>query len=179
MTATGTQLRSLTRFAVMAVATGCVVMLTSKANGVKRDLRTAEHQMLALESENRALTLEFDTRAAHLRLTQVNAQEFGYQAPAPLQYVVGDRQLALLGRPRAADAPPPIRMASAEGDDSPEMVSPLTGRVIGAGLVERAGAAEAPAHPGHRPVSAATLRARLSEVDGPPAHVTRAALVTR
>jgi hypothetical protein len=67
----------------------------------------------------------------------------------------------MLGKPRAPDAPNPIRVASADdlGDDVsgfPAMVSPLTGKAM---------AAEAPRGEARKPVTAATLARRLGEVE--------------
>jgi hypothetical protein len=72
-----------------------------------------------------------------------------------------ERQLAALAKPRAADAPSPIRVAAAgpvteEGNLLPAMVSPLTGQAM---------AAEAETEPRGKRVTAATLGDRLERIE--------------
>ena len=120
-----------------------------------------ERQIVAVRQDKLLLETEFETRANQQQLRSLNDVEFGYQAPTAEQYLAGERQLAMLGKPRAPDAPSPIRVASAAGlgdEDSgfPAMVSPLTGKAM---------AAEAPRDDGRKPVTAATLAKRLGEVE--------------
>jgi hypothetical protein len=66
-------------------------------------------------------------------LKALNDVEFGYQAPTASQYLEGERQLAMLAKPRAPDAPAPIRVASAAGSEPPafpKVVPALSGMAI-------------------------------------------------
>ncbi len=159
MNLTRDRLRSIGWAALLIVCFTLLVALTFRVNAVKSQVRLAERQIVAIKQDKLLLETEFETRANQQQLKSLNDVEFGYQAPTAGQYLEGERQLAALGKPRSADAPSPIRVASAAGvsDASvlPAMVSPLSGRAM---------AAEVPRDGARKPVTAATLRDRLSQV---------------
>lgn len=163
MNLTRDRLRSIGWAAVLLVCFALLVALTFRVNAVKSQVRLTERQIAAVKQDKLFLETEFETRANQQQLKNLNDVEFGYQAPTAGQYLEGERQLAGLGKPRGPGAPDPIRVASAadvaQASSFPEMVSPLTGKAM---------AAEAPAD-GHakKPVTATTLRDRLSRVDAP------------
>ena len=99
------------------------------------------------------------------QLRNLNAIEFGYQAPTAGQYLEGERQLAALGKARGPNAPEPIRVASAASlveDANPiqAMVSPLTGKAMAAEVkvTDVRDASE-------RATTPAKLSARLTQLD--------------
>lgn len=151
-----------------AVLLGCLaftIALTFRVNAVKSEVRLVERKIVALKQEKQFLETEFLTRANQQQLRNLNDVEFGYQAPGASQYLEGERQLASLGKPRAADAPAPIRVARADtGDTGPAMVSPLTGKAMAA-EVPAAGPAQGPG----KPITAADLDDRLSRIGAAPA----------
>lgn len=160
MNLTRDRLHSIGWAMVLTVCCAVVLALTFRVNAVKSQVRLTERQIVALKQEKLFLETEFETRANQQQLRSLNDLEFGYQAPTAGQYLENERQLAALGKPRAPDAPAPIRVASAapREDSQPfmAMVSPLTGKAM---------AAEAPARVAdHKPVTAANLRDRLSTV---------------
>jgi len=133
--------------------------LMVRVNAVKSQVRLAERQLVALEREKIFLETEFETRANQQQLRALNDVEFGYQAPTAGQYLAGERQLAAFGKAAAADAPAPVRVASArsavEAAPFPGMVSPLTGKAM---------AAEARGRAPGKPVDAEGLDRRLSQI---------------
>ena len=160
MNLTQDRLRQVGWFAVLLVCFTFTVVLTFKVNAVKSQVRLAERQIAATKQQKLFLETEFEARANQQQLKSLNDVEFGYQAPTAGQYLEGERQLAALGKPRGADAPSPIRVASAalSSDENtvPAMVSPLTGKAM---------AAEVPKHGAAKATTAATLRDRLSHVE--------------
>jgi len=155
------RLHSIGWAAVLLACLAVTLALTFRVNAVKSQVRLTERQIVAARQDKLLLETEFETRANQQQLRSLNDVEFGYQAPTAAQYLEGERQLAALGKPRGPDAPSPIRVASAAGlgeEDSgfPAMVSPLTGKAM---------AAEVPADGNRKPVTAATLGARLGKVD--------------
>jgi hypothetical protein len=91
--------------------------LTFKVNAVKNEVRLAERRIVALQSERMLLETEFQTRANQQQLSNWNEVEFGFVAPRADQFIENERELAALGVPRSADAPEPIRVASAPRAD--------------------------------------------------------------
>ncbi len=162
MNMTHDRLRSIGWAAVLVVCAALTLALTFKVNAVKSQVRLTERKIVAITHQTMLLETEFETRANQQQLSNLNSVEFGYQAPTASQYLEGERQLAVLGKPRGPGAPSPIRVASAAAvtDDSlfPAMVSPLTGRAM---------AAELPKGEPKKKVTAATLRDRLSTVEKP------------
>jgi len=151
------RLRQVGWFAVLLTCFTLTVILTFKVNAVKSQVRLTERQIAATKQQKLFLETEFEARASQQQLKSLNDVDFGYQAPTAGQYLENERQLASLGKPRAANAPSPIRVASA-GDDSavPTMVSPLTGKAM---------AAEVPKNGKVKAVTAANLGDRLSHVE--------------
>lgn len=159
MNLTRDRIRSIGWAAVLAVCFAFTLALTFRVNAVKSQVRLTERQIVAVKQEKLFLETEFETRANQQQLRALNDVEFGYEAPTPGQYLEGERQLAALGKPRGPGAPSPIRVASAaDGAEEgfPAMVSPLTGKAM---------AAEVPKAGPRKPVTAASLRDRLSHVD--------------
>lgn len=134
MNLTRDRLQSIGWAFILTVCFGLTVALTFRVNAVKSEVQLAERQVIALKKEKLFLETEFEARANQQQLTALNDVEFGYEAPTAEQYIEGERQLALLGKPRAPDAPAPIRVANAgpgAGQGSfPVMVSPLTGKSL-------------------------------------------------
>lgn len=164
MNLTRDRLRSIGWASVLLVVATFTLALTFRVNAVKSQVRLSERQIVALKRETQFLETEFLTRANQQQLRNLNAVEFGYQAPTAGQYLESERQLAEFGKPRAANAPQPIRVANAGDAEQPAlaaMVSPLTGKAMAAELPR----GTTP----HQPVDAAGLNARLSQVSHTPA----------
>ncbi len=101
---------------VLTFCFALTMALTVRVNAVKSEVRLAERQVVALKREKIFLETEFETRGNQQQLRALNDVEFGYQAPTAGQYLEGERQLAALGKPAAADAPAPVRVAARIGD---------------------------------------------------------------
>ena len=160
MNLTRDRMRQVGWAAVLLVCGALTLALTFRVNAVKSQVRLVERQIVQLKQDKLLLETEFETRANQQQLRNLNEVEFGYQAPTAGQYLENERQLASLAKPRAVDAPSPIRVATAERPD-PEsplaaMVSPLTGKAM---------AAEAPKRERTKPVTAETLGDRLGRVE--------------
>lgn len=157
MNLTQDRLRQVGWFAVLLTCFTLTVVLTFKVNAVKSQVRLTERQIAATKQQKLFLETEFEARASQQQLKNLNDVDFGYQAPTAGQYLENERQLAALGKPRGANAPSPIRVASA-GDDTPvtPMVSPLTGKAM---------AAEPPKDGKTKATTAANLGDRLSHVE--------------
>lgn len=135
MNLTRDRLHSIGWVAVLTVCAALTMGLTLRVNAVKSQVRLAERQILALRQQKTMLETEFETRANQQQLKALNDVDFGYQAPTAGQYLEGERQLAMLAKPRAPDAPTPIRVASAVVAEPPAftaLVSPLTGKAAAA-----------------------------------------------
>ncbi len=143
---------------VLMVCFAVTMALTVRVNALKSEVRLAERQLISLKREKIFLETEIETRGNQQQLRALNDIEFGYQAPTAGQYLASERQLAALGKPAAADAPAPVRVAAAldETEQLPfaAMVSPLTGKAM---------AAEVQTSSRERPVDAAGLSHRLSQ----------------
>ena len=159
MNLTRDRMRSIGWAAILLVCFAFTVVLTFKVNAVKSQVRLAERQILSVKQDKLLLETEFETRANQQQLRPLNEVEFGYQAPAAGQYLESERQLAELSKPRAPDAPSPIRVASADvprvASALPAMVNPLTGKAL---------AAE-PSDVKRKATTDAGLNARLGSVD--------------
>src|SRR3978361_1160961 len=95
----------VTLLAFCAVFTGSLVL---RVNGVKSQVEISQRHIMALRRENQFLETEYETRANQQQLADINDLDFGYKAPESGQYLENERQLAMLGKPRAVDAPTPI-----------------------------------------------------------------------
>ena len=159
MNFTRDRVRSIGWAFVLTVCFALTMALMVRVNAVKSQVRLTERQLVSLQREKIFLETEFETRANQQQLRAINAVEFGYGAPTAGQYLAGERQLAALGKPAAADAPAPVRVARAmspdEGRGFPAMVSPLSGKAM---------AAETKGRSARVPVDAGSLDARLSQV---------------
>lgn len=153
------RLRSIGWVAVLLVCMAFTVALTFRVNAVKSQVRLTERKIAAARQQMLFLETEFEARANQQQLKALNDIEFGYQAPTAGQYLENERQLASLSKPRAPDAPAPIRMASAApvGDEDalPAMVNPITGKAM---------AAEPDRSGKKKPAAPASLSERLSRV---------------
>lgn len=134
MNVTGSRMRQIGWFVVLAICFAAFLALTFKVNSVKSDVRLAERQIVALERDKLLYETEFETLSNQRQLADWNKIEFGYGAPNADQYLENERQLASLGLPRSIDAPAPIRVARAmvetDDDEFPSMLSPLTGKPV-------------------------------------------------
>jgi hypothetical protein len=159
MNLTNDRIRSIGWAAVLLVCFTLTVALTFRVNAVKSQVRLTERQIVAIKRDKQFLETEFQTRSNQQQLRNLNDVEFGYKAPAVGQYLEGERQLAVYGKPRSAGAPSPILVANADvpaQSSVPAMVSPLTGKAVAAEVPRQGGLA--------RPVDAAGLDARLSQI---------------
>lgn len=125
----GSRLRQIGWAMALSFVFTLFIALTFRVNAVKSEVVRAERHIVALKKENMRLVTEFETRANQQQLASWNAVDFGYVAPRADQYLESERQLADLSQPVSPDAPAPIRVARASGDDElPQMVSPMTGK---------------------------------------------------
>lgn len=165
MNLTRDRIRSIGWAAILVVCAALTLVLMVRVNAVKSEVQLAQRQINAVKQEKLFLETEFLTRSSQQQLRNLNALEFGYQAPTAGQYLEGERQLAALGKARGPNAPEPIRVASVapvSDDENPiqAMVSPLTGKAIAATakVADSRDAAE-------RATTPAKLSARLSKLD--------------
>jgi hypothetical protein len=157
-----------TLLAICAVLTGSLVL---RVNAVKSQVQISQRQIMALKRENEFLETEYETRANQQQLAMINDLNFGYKAPEAGQYLDSERQLAMLGKPRGADAPAPIEVASADDPKDGSLgnlVPNLASRLVTPAMAEVAPAGR---HGQLDPatLSAATLNERLARID-PPDH---------
>ena len=131
---TGSRIRQIGWFAVLAACVALFALLSFQVQTVRSEVLLAERQIIALERETLMLETEFQTRASQRQLAEWNTVEFGYRAPRADQYMDNERQLASLGVPAGPNAPQPIRVARADlaGPDAQTraMVSPVTGAPV-------------------------------------------------
>ncbi|MFM5905976.1 MAG: hypothetical protein ACKOPO_00060 [Novosphingobium sp.] len=163
MIVTRSRMQKIGWAAILTVCFALLTALTFRVNAVKSEVRLIERKLVSVQQQKDLLKTEFETRASQRKLTALNDFEFGFKAPTPAQYVESERDLAALGKPRAADAPAPIMVASAdrsaEKDDGvPALLNPLTGK---------AQASEAkPEREKRIATTAGNLSTRLSQVGG-------------
>ena len=133
------RIRRIGWIAALGICVALYVLLHIKVNAVHADVVRAERQIVQLENANLLLETEFLTRSNQVQLAAWNRVDFGYASPTADQFIDSPRQLASFGLPRAAGAPPPIRLAGMRsGEDVPEfprLVSPLTGKPIEADVL--------------------------------------------
>ena len=163
----GRGLRSVGWLVLIGLCFALLMVLAFRVNALKSEVRLAENRIVSLKREKLYLETEFETRASQQQLKAWNDVEFGYIAPGSTQYLENERQLASLGKVPGPDAPRPIRVASA--DDAvvaaaafPQMVSPLSGALLGK---EAADAEEVATKPVDRAEAAASLGERLGKVE--------------
>lgn len=132
------RLRSIGWAMILSLCFTLTLGLTFKVNAVKSQVRLTERALLAARQDRDLLETEFETRASQHQLTALNNVEFGYVSPTSAQYVENERELAMISKPRAADAPSPIMVANAQVEDKDTglagLVSPLTGKAMAAEL---------------------------------------------
>lgn len=165
MNLTRDRMRSIGWVALLVTCAALTLVLMVRVNAVKSEVQLAQRQINAIKQEKLILETEFLTRANQQQLRNLNAIEFGYQAPTAGQYLEGERQLAALGKARGPKAPKPIRVASAATlveDQNPiqALVSPLTGKAMAA-EVKIADTRDA----SERATTPAKLSARLTKFD--------------
>ena len=98
MNLTRDRMRSIGWMAILVICAALTLVLMVRVNAVKSEVQLAQRQINALKQEKLFLETEFQTRASQQQLRNLNAIEFGYQAPSAGQYLEGERQLAALGR---------------------------------------------------------------------------------
>lgn len=137
MNLTRDRLRSIGWFTLLTVCLALTSGLMLRVNAVKSEVHQAERRILGARHEIAFLETEYQTRSNQQQLKALNDVEFGYSAPRAQQYIEGERQLAVLGKPRAPGAPAPIRVAALDVDEVPAsfvaMVSPVPGARQGSG----------------------------------------------
>src|SRR5579863_1958850 len=186
MNMTRDRVQSIGWFSLLAICTVLTGSLVLRVNAVKSQVQISQRQIIALTRENQFLETEYETRANQQQLSDINDLDFGYKAPDSGQYLENERQLAMLGKPRAVDAPAPIEVASNDGPavqdrgadtgtSSGTSASTNSGNNSGTlgslvpQMISRAMAAEVPASTLRRRVDATNLRERLARID-PPEH---------
>ena len=163
----------------LAICFALTLALTFKVNAVKSEVHLAGRQIAHLQQEKMFLETEFEARANQQQLKALNDTDFGYEAPTAGQYLESERQLAMLGKPAAPDAPKQIRVAENDAQGlpaqmsapMPAMVSPMTGKALASEPV----ASPATSHPARK----ASLSQRLSRLDDVVARAVRSAGATR
>ena len=78
----GSRIRQIGWALVLGICFALLLALTFKVNAVKSDVRLAERQIIAAQQAKLMLDTEFETRASQQQLSDWNAVEFGYAAPA-------------------------------------------------------------------------------------------------
>ena len=165
MWVSGSRRRQIGWAVVLLACAAVLAGLTFKVNTIKSQVRLAERQIIALETDKRILEIEFQARSNQQQLADWNRVEYGYVAPSAGQYLESERQLAALGMARADGAPEPIRVAQAaveesDGETILAMVSPVTGKPAGQG-----NGADPSAPPRERKNSTRPLSERLANPD--------------
>ena len=134
MIATGSRIRQIGWFAVLAVCVTAFAALSFQVQTVRSEVLLAEREIIGLETEVLMLETEFQTRASQRQLAGWNAVELGYEAPRADQFLDDNRQLAALGVPTGVDAPAPIRVAYSDAEGArgqpDRMVSPISGKPV-------------------------------------------------
>jgi hypothetical protein len=171
MNMTRDRLQSIGWFTLLALCTVFTGSLVLRVNSVKSQVQISQRQILSLKRQNQFLETEYETRANQQQLADINDLDFGYKAPESGQYLENERQLAVLGKPRAVDAPAPIEVASAD-DARATGGSTSNLRNLMPGLASRLvtpASAIVPVGGRHSQLDAANLRERLARID-PPEH---------
>lgn len=164
MNMTRDRVRSIGWFTLLAFCTVLTGSLMLRVNAVKSQVQISQRKIIALKRQNEFLETEYETRANQQQLSDINDLDFGYKAPNSGQYLGNERQLAMLGKPRAIDAPAPIEVASADtsktaGSGFSSLVPQLASRLIAPAM------ADVPAAGLHGQVNVHNLRERLARID--------------
>lgn len=180
MNLTRDRLRSIGWVTLLSLCTALTGALTLRVNAVKSEVHKTETRIVSMRNQITFLETEFQTRSNQQQLKALNDVEFGYTAPRAQQYIEGERQLAVLGKPRGPDAPAPIRVATAVPDHPSgsflPMVSPISGVAEARSVTQAQGNASAPASepdsagkatddPVGAVIDAGNLGARLSRIE--------------
>lgn len=132
MMVSANRFRSIGWIALLLVCGALVMVLAFRVNALRSQVHRTEQQIVSLRKEKLYLETEVETRANQQQLKLWNDVEFGYIAPGASQYLSSERQLAAFAKPDEANAPTPIRVASADNAVAaevafPAIVSRLTG----------------------------------------------------
>ncbi|WP_144097653.1 hypothetical protein [Croceicoccus sediminis] len=117
------RLHSLLWTGAVALALAFALALTLQVKAVNSEIAETEKAILAAKQRIAVLETEFQTRARQQQLVRWNEVEFGYVAPKASQFLDGQAQLAMLGKPVDIIESAPIRMADAaeavaQGDEA-------------------------------------------------------------
>ncbi|MBS7669148.1 hypothetical protein [Croceicoccus gelatinilyticus] len=107
------RLHSLLWTGAVALALALALALTLQVKAVNSQIAETEKSILATKQRIAVLETEFQTRARQQQLVRWNEVEFGYVAPKASQFLDGQAQLAMLGKPVDIIEAAPIRMADA------------------------------------------------------------------
>lgn len=107
------RLHSLLWTGAVALALAFALALTLQVKAVNSEIAETEKAILAAKQRIAVLETEFQTRARQQQLVRWNEVEFGYVAPKASQFLDGQAQLAMLGKPVDIIESAPIRMANA------------------------------------------------------------------
>ncbi|MDG2003605.1 MAG: hypothetical protein P8J20_09775 [Novosphingobium sp.] len=114
MNLTRDRLRSIGWVTLLTLCLALTAGLTLRVNAVKSEVYQAESRIVSTRSKITFLETEYQTRSNQQQLKALNDVEFGYMAPRAQQYIEGERQLAVLGKPREPGAPAQIRVAAVD-----------------------------------------------------------------
>ena len=81
MNLTRDRMRSIGWAALLVICAALTLVLMVRVNAVKSEVQLAQRQINAIKQEKLILETEFLTRASQQQLRNLNAIEFGYQAP--------------------------------------------------------------------------------------------------
>lgn len=131
MNLTRDRLRSIGWVSLLTLCTAMTAALTLRVNAVKSEVYQAERRIVSMRNQMTFLETEYQTRSNQQQLKALNDVEFGYKAPRAQQYIEGERQLAVLGKPRSPGAPAPIRFSLVIADEGPSSIQPIVSPVTG------------------------------------------------
>ncbi|MCX7864305.1 MAG: hypothetical protein N2423_04600 [Novosphingobium sp.] len=169
MNLTRNRIRSIGWASLLTVCTALTTGLTLRVNALKSEVHQVERRIVSIRKEIAFLETEYQTRSNQHQLKTLNDVEFGYIAPRAQQYIEGERQLAVLAKPRDPGAPAPIRIAVAPGAEELAKIIPMVSPITGARASEPDSTAQqVPLSAEHDPVGAAinaeNLGTRLSRI---------------
>lgn len=115
-----TRIRNSLWLAALGIVAALYLSLQYRVNAMHSAVEGAELEIAELQDRNNLLEAEFQVRSNQVRLGQINQLDLGLSAPGAGQFLDGERDLAMLGGPRADGAPEPIRVAgNVTGEDAP------------------------------------------------------------